>query len=338
MPGNTSRSARVSTPRSPIGRVLRIIGVTVATVVIAVIAVVVVLIAKHQIEMARPLLADAYYQDFKSASPLELKYSQRGSDDVAYAEFDIADASIDVIGAWYPKALEEGNARYPMIVVVNGSNTLASKYTPFFERLASWGFIVIGTEDGQAGSGKSTSVALDMVLDAPEDSVLHGRVDTDNIGVIGYSQGGAGAIRAATEFENSSAFKAIFTGSAAYSLLSKNMGWEYDAAKITIPYFMTAGTGTSDDSGVEDIVNEFGGVAPLSSLKENYDAVPDTTFKVRARVTGAEHSDMQVLTDGYMTAWMRYQLQGDTEAASVFIGDDAELLDNSNWQDVEKNR
>ena len=43
-------------------------------------------------------------------------------------------------------------------------------------------------------------------------------------------------------------------------------------------------------------------------------------------------------SDGYMTAWMLYQLMDDAEAASAFIGEEAEILHNSNWQDVEKNQ
>ena len=35
---------------------------------------------------------------------------------------------------------------------------------------------------------------------------------------------------------------------------------------------------------------------------------------------------------------MLYHLQGDAEAESVFLGEDAELLGNTNWQDVEKNK
>ena len=42
--------------------------------------------------------------------------------------------------------------------------------------------------------------------------------------------------------------------------------------------------------------------------------------------------------DGYMTAWMLYQLQDDPEAGSVFLGKNAEILRNSNWQDIQKNK
>ena len=46
---------------------------------------------------------------------------------------------------------------------------------------------------------------------------------------------------------------------------------------------------------------------------------------------------MLARSDGYMTAWMLYQLMGDPEAAKVFVGGDAEILHNEYWQDVEKN-
>ena len=47
---------------------------------------------------------------------------------------------------------------------------------------------------------------------------------------------------------------------------------------------------------------------------------------------------MLVRTDGYMTAWMLYHLQNDEEAGQGFIGDNAEILTNLNYQDVEKNK
>ena len=100
---------------------------------------------------------------------------------------------------------------------------------------------------------------------------------------------------------------------------------------------MASGTGTSDDSGNYG-ENDYHGVAPLHGVKENYDGIAADVFKVRGRITGAEHGDMLVLSDGYMTAWMLYQLQGNEVAGSAFIGVDAEILHNEGWQDVEKNR
>ena len=282
-------------------------------------------------------IAEGYYLNFKSDAPLEMKYSQPGDYTTAYTEFPSDNESIGKIRVWYPADLETGDLVWPMILVVNASGTPAASYEPFFPRLASWGFIVVGNEDGQTGNGETASLTLNFLLNMPSDSVLSGKIDYDSMGIIGYSQGGAGAICAVTNYENGAHYKAMFTGSAAYPTLAKNMGWEYDVSKVTIPYFMAAGTGKSDDSG-KDPETSYGGVSPLSALSANYDSIADDVPKVRARAVGAEHEQMLMRSGGYMTAWMLYQLTGDEEAGTVFLGENAEILHNANWQDVEKNR
>ena len=282
-------------------------------------------------------IVEGYYLNFKSDAPLEMKYSQLGGFETAYTEFSSENANIGKVRVWYPKELEKGEKTWPMIMVVIASGTPAASYEPFFPRLASWGFIVVGNEDGQTGNGETASITLDFMLNIPSDSVLSGKIDYDSMGIIGYSQGGAGAICAVTNYENGARYKAMFTGSAAYPTLAKNMGWEYDVSNIIIPYFMAAGTGKSDDSG-NDPEKGYGGVSPLSAQIANYNCISDEVQKVRARAVGAEHEQMLMRSDGYMTAWLLYQLTGNEEAETVFLGENAEILTNKNWQDVEKNR
>lgn len=314
-------------------KALKVIGI----IILAVVVLLAVLFIKNIIDSNKPYISGTYYKDFKSSSPLEQKYAGLGSYNVSMVEYKSDNKSIGKISVWYPSKLEGAGDSWPMIVVVNASNTRVRNYKPFFERLASWGFIVVGNEDPQCGTGESASITLDYMLDLPSDSVLSGKIDEDSIGIIGYSQGGAGAINAVTRYENGSIYKAMFTGSAAFQLLSKNMGWEYDISKVKIPYFMASGTGSFDDSGKYG-EGDYQGVAPLHGVIENYNGITADVFKVRGRITGAEHGDMLVLSDGYMTAWMLYQLQGNEEAGTVFLGDDAEILHNAGWQDVEKNR
>ena len=45
---------------------------------------------------------------------------------------------------------------------------------------------------------------------------------------------------------------------------------------------------------------------------------------------------MLARSDGYMTAWMLWQLRGDEEAATVFNGETAEILPIMNSQDLVK--
>lgn len=320
-------------------KVMKIIGIVLLCIVALVVVLIVVNMIKTAINNKRVWIPDNYYTVFESGSALEKKYAGLGEYEVKELEFDSENKSIDKIRVWYPNEAE--NRQYPVIVIVNASNTAALNLKPAYARLASWGFVVVGNDDRQTGTGETASETLDYVLNLNKDknSELFGKIDEEHIGCVGYSQGGAGAINAVTRFENSDKFTALFTGSAAYSLLSKNMGWGYDVSKISIPYFMTAGTGNTDDNGgsIHDDKN-LAGIAPLASLVENYDGITADAFKLRARVTGAEHQDMLHLTDGYMTAWMLYHLQGDTEAASIFVGENADILTNNGWQDVEKNK
>lgn len=292
-----------------------------------------ILCVKSYLDNKKPVISENYYEDFKSSAELEIKYSVPGPYEVSSYIFDVDDKKIDKIRVWYPSELESESKKYPMLMVVNASNVHAYKYEPFFAKLASWGFIVVGNDDGQAGTGESVSFTLDYVLNVGPDNSLYEKIDKGNIGILGYSQGGAGAIRAVTEYQNGCIYKAMFTGSAAYPFLAKNMGWGYDATKINIPYFMTAGTGKTDDSG-KNPESEYGGVCPYSALVDIYNGLPNDVEKVVARAVGVEHEDMLLRTDAYMTAWFLYQLLNDNDAAKVFAGKNAELLQNDNWQDV----
>ena len=311
---------------------------TIGAIIAVIAAVMAALVIRGSIHAKKASVKEDYYTGFSSSAPLEQKYSQPGGYEVSALDDPSDNEAIKRIRFWYPSELTDNDAKYPVIVVVNASGTPAFKYEPWFKRLASWGFIVVGNEDPQAGTGETTSIMLDYLLDLPQGHVLNGRLDKDNIGIVGFSQGGAGALAAVTMYGNGTVYKTIFTGSAAYPFLAENMGWNYNVSVISIPYFMVAGTGETDDKGVADINMEYAGVAPLDSLIEIYDTISGDVVKVRARAAGAEHEDMLFRSDGYMTAWMLWQLRGDEDAAEVFVGEEAEILHNNNWQDVEKNK
>ena len=57
---------------------------------------------------------------------------------------------------------------------------------------------------------------------------------------------------------------------------------------------------------------------------------------VMGRIKGVDHGDMLPRGDAYMTAWMRFWLCGDQEAARCFIGDSAEILRNEDIQDLNR--
>lgn len=84
-----------------------------------------------------------------------------------------------------------------------------------------------------------------------------------------------------------------------------------------------AGTGIVDANSI----------CPLASLQQNYDSIAGQPVMM-GRIIGVDHGDVLSRGEAYTTAWMRYWLCGDVEAARCFIGDDAEMFSNTQWQDV----
>ncbi|MGM9645052.1 MAG: alpha/beta hydrolase [Eubacteriales bacterium] len=282
----------------------------------------------------QPQVKENYFESVVTDKPLEQKYTNKGTYEVSYVEYDAGSEKIGQFKIWYPTKMTSSDTTYPLVVMANGTGVPASKYEPIFDHLASWGFIVIGNEDGESWNGLSSAESLDFMLDSNKDtsSIFYGKIDTANIGIAGHSQGGIGAISAVTEHENGSYYKTIYTASAPHRELAAALKWEHDVSKINIPYFMTAGTLQVDAGNEKD-----SGIAPLSALQENYETLSDDIMKIYARRVNTDHGDMLTNADGYMTAWFMYHLKDDTEAGNVFIGEDAEILNNANWQDITKN-
>lgn len=276
-----------------------------------------------------------YYENAKPAGEIERKYTAMGSLDVSYFEYDASDDTFKKFEVWYPSEMESGQKAYPVVIMANGTGVKASAYTEVFKHLASWGFIVAGNEDESSWNGNSSAATLDFLLQMNDasDSIFYKRVDIENIGIAGHSQGGVGAINAVTNQDNGNLYKAMWTASATHIDLAKGLGWPYDVSKVTIPYMMVAGTGIADGGdGVEGSSSI--GIAPLFSLEANFNTISGAVTKVMAREKDMDHGDMLRYADGYMTAWFMYYLNGDTEAGGAFFGDDAEILRNPNWQDV----
>ena len=227
--------------------------------------------------------------------------------------------------------------------MANGTGVPASRYAPVFQHLASWGFVVIGNEMQNSWSGDASAGALDLLIALNEDpgSLFYHKLDTDNVGSAGHSQGAIGAINAVTSQPNGGRYKALYLASTPSSRYAATLDWAYDPARIGVPCMMVAGTGLLDagEAGSPEVAAEAQevSIAPLWSQEENYGLIPVDVPKLRARRTGADHAEMLPWPDGYMTAWFCYWLQGDEAAGRAFLGPDAEIAKNPLWQDLEKN-
>lgn len=289
-----------------------------------------------------------YFKYSETGGSLESKYTAMGEYEVSYKEYDANDETIGKYAVWYPNNLENSDNKYPIVIFANGTGSTSATYKSFLKHLSSWGFIAVGNDDQNTRTGASLNKTVEFLIQENEnkDSIFYHKIDLDNIGIGGHSQGGPAVFNMVTNQEYGNMIKTLYAVSAtsSYHTAIYGDGWEYDISKINIPVFLTAGTGTFDAGSAtsKEQVNDDNkgiaqGICPLWSLKENYELLPETISKVIARKKNVDHGDSHLQTDGYMTAWFMYWLKDDSEAKKVFFGDDAEILTNKNWQDANKN-
>ncbi len=304
-----------------------ILGIVVLVILVALVVLFVVL-------SKRPAVASNYSSKLQTGGTIEATYVKNGSHDVSYWE-QAGIHDFEKYEVFYPSDIGDYNVKYPVVIFSNGTGIQGSKYHALLKHLASWGFIVMATEESNSWNGFSSEMCLRTIMKLHETETIegwesnpfYGHVDLDNIGVSGHSQGGVGVINAATENKHGYMIKTIFSASPTNLTLAEGLQWDYDPSAVTIPIFLVSSTGDADEKLV----------VSGEQLQEIYDAVPDSVQKIMARRTNADHGDMLTFADGYMTAWFLWQLCGDEAAAQAFCGTNPEVFANELYQDQKRN-
>ena len=279
---------------------------------------------------SRPVVPANYTQDTETGGPIEAKYMATGSHEVSTYEEPVLQGfskyTID-----YPTALETTDKKYPVIVVCNGSGTPISKYLSVPEHFASWGFIVIGTEEEYDWSGFSAEMCIrhlqklnDSESIGENKNIFYQKVDFDNVGIVGHSQGGVGVLNAITAQKHADIYKTAVSLSPTNKELAHNLEWDYDAALVDTPILLIAGAGGGDDWVITG--------EQLQSIYSDIDR-----NKVMLRRKDTPHNETLYAANGYVTAWFIWHLQDDDEAAKAFAGDNAEIYMNGLYQDQHAN-
>ena len=305
-------------------RILKIAGIVLLVIVVLVILLLVQL-------SKSPSVPDDYTKTVKTGGELEAKYLSMGTHEVSYLE-QAGMHDFKKYEIYYPSDIVDGTAKYPVVIFSNGTGVKGSKYPAVLKHLASWGFIVMATEEENSWNGFSSEMCLRTIIKLNETEAIEGwetnpfydRVDLDNIGVSGHSQGGVGVINAATENKHGYMIKAIFSASPTNMAMAEALQWDYNPSLISVPVFFVSSTGDGDENLV----------VSGTQLQEIFDAVPDTVTKVMARRIDADHGDMLYYADGYMTAWFMYWLQGDENAGNAIWGENAEIVTNPLYQNT----
>ena len=301
-------------------KVLKIVGIVFLIVIIGII----VLLKYLGNRPAAPL---DYQQSVETGGEIETKYMDNGSFEVAVCDEPVLQGFQKYM-IYYPVELETTNRQYPVIVICNGSGTPISKYPAVPKHYASWGFIVIGTEEEYDWNGFAAEMSIRHLqrlndneqIEEGKANIFYQKVDFSNVGIVGHSQGGVGVLNAITAQAHKDVYKAAVSLSPTNKELAHNLEWDYDAALVDTPIMLIAGAGGGDDwvvtgDQLENIYNDIAG------------------NKIMVRRNNTPHGEVLYSEDGYVTAWFMWHLQGDEEAAKAFAGDGVEILTNPLYQD-----
>lgn len=278
----------------------------------------------------RPAVPANYTQNAETGGSLEAKYAAVGGHEVSVYE-EPALQGFSKYTIYYPAELAATDEKYPVIVVCNGSGTPISKYRAVPEHFASWGFIVIGTEEAYDWNGFSAEMCIRHLQKLNEnerigedENVFYQKVDFDNAGIVGHSQGGVGVLNAITEQKHADLYKAAVSLSPTNKELAHHLEWDYDAALVDTPILLIAGAGGGDDWVITGEQLQ----AVYSDINSN---------KVMLRRKDTPHNETLYAANGYVTAWFMWRLQGDEAAAKAFAGDNPEIFANRFYQDQHAN-
>ncbi len=299
-----------------IKKVLKFIGIVLLVIAVAVVA----LFIKAAYMQVIP---KNYTKTTPTGGEIETKYMAMGEHNVSTLKVN-RDDSLKKILIFYPTDLKDSNQTYPVVVYSNGTGQKGSQYKNLYKHLASWGFIVLANDNPESYSGLPADKTLSYILEENENekSIFYHKVDLNNIGTYGHSQGGAAVFNTITAQEHSSLYKTAVSLSPTSEELADSLGWHYDLSKVNIPVFIV--TGTAGEFEIEVVI-------PFEKLQQMYAKL--NVPKAMARRSGAEHANTPSDADGYVTAWFLWQLQNDKEAAKAFTGSNPELLENPLYQD-----
>lgn len=236
-----------------------------------------------------------------SAQDTKAKYAASGS-------YGVATANATGFSIYYPRNMK---GDHPIITWGNGTGTPTIAYTPFLRHLASWGFVVIASNSTMTASGEQMVKGIDYLIEqnSKSGSNFNGMLDTESIGTTGHSQGGGGAINAATDSR--------VTCTAPLSPAPGKI------RQVECPTFMVTGT-----------------LDALNSIVKSMSWAPATAPTILGTLKGANHVtfswNLGQDTRGYVTAWFMAHLQGDAEAEKAFV-EGGDLFTDSKWTVQTKN-
>ena len=266
---------------------------------------------------------------------------------------------------YYPMNLGANNFKHPVVTWGNGTGGTSTGCDYFLRHLASWGFVVIASQDGYERNGASILAAAHKMVDQNSNpgSPFSNKLDIYHIGAVGHSQGAGGVVRAMIDSTTTPPYPRIITA-VPVELPGQRFcfcppGDVLDTAAVTHgSVFFVDGSADIPVSPPTQSPQTAG----EQSIEAFYDAVPtvDATgqpngvVKLKGTLLFANHNDIggqpQCLPGtpfcdigvfgylGYPTAWLAYQLGVDPSAQAAFVSGSGEMFQQwSHWLYVQSN-
>src|SRR5258708_28438149 len=152
--------------------------------------------------------------------------------------------------------------------------------------MASWGFVIIATEDQMTGPGQTILDAANFLIAANSNpGMFQNKLDVTNVGAIGASQGAGGAINAL--------IKSAGTIKTVIPIELPAQIWCSTAPCVDISHLTTGSVFFVD--GSLDFVsppNQDASVTGLQSVAAFHNAVPPGVVKLKGTLIGPTHNDV----------------------------------------------
>ena len=188
---------------------------------------------------------------------------------------------------FYPTNLGGNGFKHPILTWGNGTKAHPGQYDYFLKHLASWGFVIVATEDENTGVGQTIVDATKYMIgeNSNPSSIFFHKLDVKEIGTLGHSQGAVGAINAMIE-----------SGGSIKTVIAIELPRQFfcsSKANCTDTKNLTAGSIFFIDGSKDGISppTQYSWESGEQSIQAYYDATPSRIAKVKGTLIGPDHLD-----------------------------------------------
>jgi hypothetical protein len=257
-----------------------------------------------------------------------------------YTAIMVTESSLSTHTVFRPKDLSVFGRKNKLPIIAWGNGGCANspwEHVNFLSEISSYGFLVIAIgpmpDEGQRGGGRSTSSQLidainwAIAQNNDKSSQYYNKIDITKIAVSGMSCGGLQALETAPDQRVTTAVicnSGILANAGGGMPGMPNLTKDH-LAKLHSPTLYILGG--EKDIAYSNGMDDFKRIDNVPVFVANMDVGHGGTYR---QPHGGEFAKVA-------TAWFKWQLKGDKEAAKMFTGDPCGLSLDPNWKVDRKN-